>query len=127
MYAQLEGNERPIGGFKMEDNKTTIEELKSKIVKFTKDRNWDKGADAKSIAMSLAIEAAELMEIFQWTHTDEVDNIKKDEKRFEHLKEEIADVFWYLLRLCAHFDIDLAQSVEDKAEKNNARYPAKQA
>ncbi|HHU59914.1 TPA: nucleotide pyrophosphohydrolase [bacterium] len=111
----------------MEDNKTTIEELKSKIVKFTKDRDWDKGADAKSIVMSLAIEAAELMEIFQWTHTDKVDDIKKDEKRFEHLKEEIADVFWYLLRLCAHFDIDLAKAVEDKAEKNNARYPAKQA
>ena len=73
--------------------------------------------------MALTVEAAELAEIFMWLHSDEADSVREDPKEFEHLKEEVADVFWYLCRICRHFDIDLAEAVEDKSVKNAKKYP----
>ena len=101
----------------------TIKELKNKISSFSKERGWIERDNPKDLAMSLSIEASELMEIFQWMHSDEADSIKDDERKFENLKEEIADVFWYLIRLCEHFQIDLTDAVEDKAVKNAVKYP----
>lgn len=107
----------------MNDNITTIKELKDKIEKFSVDRGWSKKENVKNLCMALSVECSELLEIFQWMHSDEVDNIKKDEKEFTHLKEEISDVFWYLIRICSHYDIDLVSSVLDKEIKNAKKYP----
>jgi NTP pyrophosphatase (non-canonical NTP hydrolase) len=106
----------------MNDKQTTINVLKEKIEAFVKSRKWD-GENAKDVVMALSIEAAELMEIFAWLHSDEADNVKNNPKEFEHLREEIADVLIYLIRLCQHFDIDLSAAVEDKMEKNAIKYP----
>lgn len=107
----------------MTDKQVTIAQLRGKIQSFSKERGWDKGENAKDLVMALSIEASELMEIFQWVHSDEADSIKDNVKEFEHLQEEISDVFWYLMRLCDHFQIDLAKAVEDKAVKNSIKYP----
>lgn len=101
----------------------TVKELKNKISSFSKERGWVEHDNPKDLAMALSIEASELMEIFQWIHSDEADCIKENEREFEHLREEIADVFWYLIRLCEHFQIDLTDAVEDKAVKNAVKYP----
>lgn len=106
----------------MNDEQTTIIELKKKNADFVKSRKWD-GENAKDVVMALSVEAAELTEIFTWLHSDNADSVKDDPKEFEHLKEEIADVFLYLIRLCEHFDIDLSQAVEEKMEKNAIKYP----
>lgn len=107
----------------MDDTQMTIDEIRKKIVSFSKERGWDKGENAKDLVMALSIEASELMEIFQWLHSDKADNVKDNANEFQHLKEEIADVFWYLIRICEHFQIDLTKAVEDKAVKNAIKYP----
>ncbi|WML33432.1 nucleotide pyrophosphohydrolase [Clostridium sp. OS1-26] len=107
----------------MDDTQMTIDEIRKKIVSFSKERGWDKGENAKDLVMALSIEASELMEIFQWLHSDKADNVKDNANEFQHLKEEIADVFWYLIRICEHFQIDLTKAVEDKTVKNAIKYP----
>lgn len=107
----------------MTDQTTTLAQIKRHIQDFSDARGWRKGQNAKDLAMALTVEAAELAEIFMWLHSDRADDVKEDPKEFEHLQEEIADVFWYLCRLCEHFDIDLAGAVEDKTEKNARKYP----
>ena len=107
----------------MTEQTTTQAQIKRHIQNFSDARGWRKGQNAKDLAMALTVEAAELAEIFMWLHSDRADDVKEDPKEFEHLQEEIADVFWYLCRLCEHFDIDLAGAVEDKTEKNARKYP----
>ena len=77
--------------------------------------------------MALTVEAAELAEIFMWLHSDEADGIKGKAAEYRHLGEELADVFWFVCRLCEHFDIDLADAVEKKTAKNAVKYPVKDA
>lgn len=60
-----------------------------------------------------------------WLHSDEADSVRADENEFKHLQEELADIFWYICRLCEHFDIDLAKAVEEKTVKNAQKYPLK--
>jgi len=112
-----------VGGYvAMNDKETTVSELKEKNAAFVKSRKWD-GENAKDLSMALAIEAAELMEIFAWLHSDDADDVKANPKEFKHLKEEIADVFLYLIRMCEHFGIDLSEAVEEKMAKNAIKYP----
>lgn len=108
----------------MNDNNTTVSELKDKIARFSEKRNWLTGENAKDLSMALVAEAVELMEIFKWCHSDCSDDVVNDSAKFTNLREEIADVFWYLIRICGHYGIDLTEAVIEKAEKNAVKYPA---
>lgn len=107
----------------MNDKTTTIDEIRGFMRSFNAKRGWDKTQNAINIVMALSVETAELMEIFQWLHSNEVSNIKNDYREYEHLQEEIADVFWYLMELCDYFDVDLTTAVRDKGDKNAIKYP----
>lgn len=107
----------------MNDKTATIAEISKFIGDFSDARGWRKDQNAKDLVMALGVEAAELAEIFMWLHSDEADSVRDNPEEFEHLKEEVADVFWYLCRVCQHFDIDLSLAVEDKAVKNAKKYP----
>ncbi len=109
----------------MNDKTTTVEDIKRHIQNFSDARGWRKNQNAKDLVMALSVEAAELTEIFMWLHSDEADSVKSDENEFLHLQEELADIFWYICRLCEHFDIDLAKAVEEKTVKNALKYPSK--
>ncbi len=111
----------------MTDQTTTVAELKKHVFDFAEARGWHEDQNAKNLVMALNVEAAELAEIFMWMHSDHVDAIKEDPKEFEHVREELADVFWYLISICDHFAIDLAKAVADKTVKNARKYPAKGA
>ncbi|MCQ4922228.1 nucleotide pyrophosphohydrolase [Tissierella carlieri] len=106
----------------MNDKDTSIQEIKEKIAKFVKDRNWNEAHSPKNLSMSIAIEASELMEIFQWLSTEEAWNISNTEE-FTHLKEELSDVIIYCLSLANQLNIDIATAIEDKIEKNGKKYP----
>lgn len=108
----------------MTDQTTTLEQIQKHIQDFSDARGWRKDQNAKDLVMALTVEAAELAEIFMWLHSDAADSVRENPREFEHLREELADVFWYLCRLCGHFDIDLAGAVEDKTEKNAEKYTA---
>ena len=106
----------------MNDKTTTIAEIRESIQSFLNKRGWVNTAPL-NLVMALSVETAELMEIFQWLSTNETDSIKDNPKEYEHLQEEIADIFWYLMRICDHFNVDLVTAVEDKKMKNALKYP----
>ena len=107
----------------MDDQRTTLAEIRKHIQDFSMERNWCEAENAKDLVMALGVEAAELSEIFMWLHSDQADSVKDDPERYQHLQEELADVFWYTCRLCEHFEIDLAAAVADKTVKNARKYP----
>ncbi len=95
-----------------------------KLEEFLIERDWEKFHDPKNLAMSISIEAAELMELFQWLTTEEaIAESKKPELR-ERIKEEIADVMLYCFSLARIIDIDVSQAMLDKIRKNKKKYPA---
>ncbi len=93
--------------------------LKNALDKFVKKRDWQRYHRPKNLAMSVAIEAAELMEHFQWCDR-EADSFSEEEKR--EIAEEMADVLHYLLRLASVLDIDLFEASLEKIAKNEKRF-----
>lgn len=100
-----------------------IKNIQNKIKQFVDERNWNESHNPKNLAMSISIEAAELMEIFQWKTLEESRNIHKSEE-FTHFKEELADVMIYCLSMANQLDINVAEIIEEKIEKNGKKYPA---
>lgn len=107
----------------MDDRTTTFEELKERIRAFVKARDWEKFHSPKNLSMSLAIEAAELMELFQWTTTEgsKIIHLKKGFKK--KVEEEMADIAIYLLNLCNVLDVDLSGAIIDKLRASARKYP----
>jgi NTP pyrophosphatase (non-canonical NTP hydrolase) len=105
----------------MQDRITPVQNLKELVTKFVAERDWLKAHNPKNLSMCIAIEAAELMEIFQWMNSEESLEICNTEE-FVHLKEELADVLIYCISLANQLDIDIAGAVEDKMVKNGKKY-----
>ena len=102
----------------------SIEELTEKIVAFRDARDWKQFHNPKDMAISIALEAAELLEVFQWSGTDtEADTDKKMEK----IREELADVLIYALLMGYDLDLDISEIVNSKIDENNRKYPAEKA
>lgn len=96
--------------------------LKQNIDQFSRDRDWEKFHTPKNLSMALSIEAAELMEIFQWLDSEDgLSGLSK--KKREAVEHEVADVFIYLLRFCSVTDIDLFEAAEKKLQLNAEKYP----
>lgn len=98
-----------------------LEDLKMKLAQFAQDRDWDKFHSPKNLVMALAGESGELVELFQWLTESDSRNLSNKQKH--RVKEEIADVFLYLLRLSAKLDIDLIEAANNKILKNEVKYP----
>jgi NTP pyrophosphatase (non-canonical NTP hydrolase) len=105
------------------DSDTTIQKLKELVSKFIHDREWEKFHNPKNLAEAICIEAAELLEGFQWFSADEALRQISDPSKLEHIKEELADVLVYCLSLANVTNIDVADAVVNKLKKNNAKYP----
>ena len=91
-----------------------MKELMKKIITFRDERNWEPFHTPNNLVKSLAIEAAELLEVFQWNTEGE---------SIERVKEELADVFIYGLLINHHYGFDLESIIEEKLHKNNLKYP----
>ena len=98
-----------------------INEITNKIKKFSEDRNWDKFHTPKNLTMALSVEVAELVEIFQWLSQEESSNLNEDD--LQSVKEELADILIYLIRIADKFNIDLEESVDEKLLINEQKYP----
>ena len=110
----------------MDDSRTTVMELRDAFRAFVKARRWEAAHSPKNLAMCIAIEAAELMEIFQWSSVEEASKVASTPE-FGHVKEELADVLIYCLSMANQLDIDISSAIEDKMAKNAKKYPPKQA
>ena len=106
----------------MSDELTQIKQLKDEIRNFVDERDWNKYHHPKELAISIAIEAAELLEIFQWDEKMDIQHIKSDEKAMSKIKEEVADVTMYILGLANQLDLDLSDIIMAKLERNRAKY-----
>lgn len=102
---------------------TTLAELRRLVQRFVDEREWGAFHAPKNLAMALAIEAAELMEHFQWIDVDASRQIRHDSARVAEVADELADVFAYLLSLATALDIDLSAALRAKMIKNAAKYP----
>ena len=108
----------------MSDQKTTVAELRDMVRRFVEARDWRQFHSPKNLSMSLAIEAAELMEHFQWITTDASRTVGDNAAKRVAVSEELADVVCYALALANELNIDLTEALRDKMVKNERKYPA---
>jgi dCTP diphosphatase len=102
-----------------------IQLIIKKIKKFRDDRDWMQFHNHKDMALSLVLEASEVLEHFQWKSPAEVNN--HGEKCKKEISEELADVALYLFELSDNLGIDIKKSIENKLIKNAKKYPIKKA
>jgi dCTP diphosphatase len=97
-------------------------ELRDKLRKFVAERDWDQFHSPKNLAMALSVEAAELVEHFQWL--TEAESHRLAPEKFAEVRDEMADVLVYLVRLADKLEVDLLAAAAAKIEKNALKYPA---
>ncbi|MEM3369607.1 MAG: nucleotide pyrophosphohydrolase [Candidatus Micrarchaeia archaeon] len=104
-----------------------IRELEEEIKHYCEERDWDKFHGAKDLAIGISTEAAELLEHFRFKSETEVEKMFKNKEKRDEIAEEMADVLYFLLRLSQKYDIDVANELKKKLEKNRKRYPVEKA
>jgi NTP pyrophosphatase (non-canonical NTP hydrolase) len=109
------------------DDETTIEELKATVKEFCDKRDWDQFHDAKELSIALSIEASELLEHFRWKTKEEVRTKMSKPEKVEEIKDEMADILYFLLRIAQMENIDLSVALKNKIEKNEIKYPVEKA
>ena len=107
----------------MNDHETTVAAMKQFVQDFVAERDWQQFHDPKNLSMSITIEAAELMEHFQWLRSDQLRDLKGDPEVMAQVEEELADVFCYVLAFAGEMGIDLCASLDSKMVKNRKKYP----
>ncbi len=110
----------------MSDSTTTIEQLKRLVDDFVDARDWHQFHSPKNLAMSMAIESAELMEHFQWITAERSQRLAEEPQKLDEVAEELADVLCYAMAMSNELGIDLSTAVQRKMAKNEAKYPAEQ-
>lgn len=100
-----------------------VQELQKRLREFAQARDWEQFHSPKNLATALAVEAAELLEPFQWMREEESRRLAEHPQDYARVREEIADVQIYLLRLADQLQIDLAEAVEQKLARNAEKYP----
>jgi len=95
-----------------------MEDILKKIIQFRDDRDWGKFHNPKDLAISISLEANELLENFQWKNNEEA-----IQKNIENIKDEIADVMIYSLLFADRIGINMEEAILNKLEKNNKKYP----
>ena len=108
----------------MDDTTTPVSELKQQVAAFVAERDWQRFHLPKHLAMSIAIEAAELMEHFQWSDVEPAQDVMADPERMQQVREELSDVLAYTLSLANALEIDVSSAFTQKMRKNEAKYPA---
>jgi dCTP diphosphatase len=102
-----------------------IEELTHRIIAFRNARDWKQFHNPKDVAISLSLEAAEVLEHFQWKSKEEMESYVKTDK--EHIGEELADVLYWILLMSHDLDLDILEALEKKIKKNEDKYPVEKA
>jgi len=105
---------------RLSDDQTKIKELREKVKIFRDKRGW-KHEDPKDIALSLVLEATELLEHFQWKTGEEVAN---EARLYGPICDELSDVLWWVLVMAERLNIDVSRAFEQKMVKNDEKYPA---
>jgi len=100
-----------------------LEDLAGRLKRFADARDWEKFHTPKNLAMALSVEVSELVEIFQWMTAEESANVMSDQKSADAVKDELADIALYLVRLSAILNVDLLAEANAKIDRNEKRFP----
>jgi dCTP diphosphatase len=103
-------------------NSNDLTAIRDIVRTFVTERDWDQFHTPKNLSSALSVEAAELLEHFQWLHTGV--RAELGEERRQEVAHEMADVLVYLVRLADKLDVDLGAAVQEKMVLNRAKYPA---
>lgn len=98
------------------------QETINQVLKFRDDRNWKQFHNPKDLAISISLEAAELLEIFQWSGSDTV-----CEDKIDKIREELADVLCYSILMADRCGLDMDEIIQEKVMRNNVKYPVGKA
>ena len=107
------------------DKKTTIHDIRNRIAKFNQERDWEQYHKPKDLIMALQEELGELSRCYLWVSESEIKNIHKDPKKLKAIKEEMADVFIYLIALANNVGVDISTMINKKIDMNEQKYPVK--
>jgi NTP pyrophosphatase (non-canonical NTP hydrolase) len=107
----------------MPDTETTLMALRQVVRQFVDERDWHPFHSPKNLAMSLAIEAAELMEHFQWLTVEQSRAVVEDPAKRAAVADELADVLCYVLAMANQLQLDLSTAIGEKMAKNARKYP----
>ncbi|MEV8099385.1 nucleotide pyrophosphohydrolase [Kitasatospora sp. NPDC085879] len=98
--------------------------LSRRLGEFAAARSWQPYHTPKNLAAALSVEAAELLEIFQWLTPEQADAVMADPERAHRVRDEVADVLAYLLQFCTVVGVDPEEALAAKIERNEKRFPA---
>ena len=101
------------------------EKLWKRVVEFRDARDWKQFHKPKDVALSLVLEAAEVLEHFQWKTSEEVEAYLRDHKG--EVADELADVLYWIVTMAHDLDIDMVEAFEKKMQKNEEKYPVEKA
>lgn len=101
-----------------------VQGLQKRLVAFAAARDWGQYHTPKNLAAALSVEAAELVEIFQWLTPEESERIMADPEAARRVTDEVADVLAYLLQFCTRAGVDPLAALAAKIERNEERFPA---
>ncbi|MGV9888526.1 nucleotide pyrophosphohydrolase [Streptomyces sp. NPDC003395] len=101
-----------------------LAQLQRRLAEFAAARNWQPYHTPKNLATALSVEAAELVEIFQWLTPQESTRVMEDPDTAHRVRDEVADVLAYLLQLCEVLGVDPLTALAEKIERNEKRFPA---
>lgn len=108
----------------MKDESATLAHLRSKVASFIAEREWEPFHHPKDLAISISVEASELLEHFQWEEKRPLDAIRHDGTLVAEVTDEMCDILHYILVMANTLEVDLAQAFDRKMARNAERYPA---
>ena len=103
-------------------NDKNLDDVKKRLRQFADERDWDQFHSPKNLSMALIAEAAELVEHFQWLTEDQSSSLTPD--KLSEVRDEIADIQLYLIRIADKLNINLLDAINDKIKTNELKYPA---
>ena len=104
-----------------------LDDLKERLRTFAQERDWEQFHSPKNLSMALAAEAGELLDLFRWLTEEESRLVADSPDKLARVREELADVLLFLVRLADQLGIDLEQAAQDKLEDNASKYPVAKA
>jgi len=111
----------------LDDTNARVAELKQMVARFCEERDWDQFHNAKDLAIGIVTEASELLESFRFKSDGEVDLMFKDKLQSKSIRDELADIVYFTVRLAQRYDIDISSSLEEKIKESARKYPVEKA
>lgn len=111
----------------LNDKILTINDLKKIVKDFCDDRNWSQFHNPKDLAIGISTEAGELLDLFRFKNSDEINDMMINDIKKERISEELSDVLYFVLRFSEMYEFDLSTSLKSKIEKNNKKYPVEKS